>query len=158
MSWPNLKELIFQERKILDSTGALDLYQDSAFETQHSALLGAYLKSKSAVDSAVRHFAQTLEWPELSSQERFFLIARLDFAWEIVSVLNTTHDGERLISFPSPERTKTSDILEGLLLEIWPYGCGRFLQTQKWIAEQAMAPQPMPARGQPDPVKVECVA
>ncbi len=84
-------------------------------------------------------FSHTLEWPELSSLERFFVAARLEFAWEILSVLNTGKDGEALVGYPTPERCTTAELLQWLLLDIWPSGCGRFLQTQKWKREQAAA-------------------
>ncbi len=84
-------------------------------------------------------FSHTLEWPELSSVERFFVAARLEFAWEILSVLNTARDGEALVEYPAPEHRTTAELLQWLLLDIWPSGCGRFLQTQKWKREQAAA-------------------
>jgi hypothetical protein len=102
MSWANLKELIFQERKILDATNLPEFPEESAFETQQSALLASYLKTKPEVDAAVNTFAQALEWPPLTSLETFFLVARLDFAWEIVSILNTDRDGELPIAYPTP--------------------------------------------------------
>ena len=39
MSWANIKELLFQERKILAPSPLPDLPQETAFESQHSALL-----------------------------------------------------------------------------------------------------------------------
>src|ERR1041385_4223986 len=138
MSWANLKELIFQERKTLDSPATLDFTPESPFETEQSALLGCYLRTKDDVDAAVKAFSETLEWPELGPMERYFLTARLDFAWEIVSVLNTTSgEDEPLIAFPAPERGTTAQLLRWLLIDIWPYGCGRFLQTQKWLAAES---------------------
>ena len=158
MSWSNLKELIFQERKALESAVAVEFPQDSPFESQHSALLACYLRTKEQVDTAVHYFAQTLEWPELSPIERFFVVARLDFAWEIVSILNTGQSGDPLIAFPSPERSNTEGLLELLLLDIWPYGCGRFLQAQKWIAEQPSVPQMRPGVLRQETARVKCVA
>ena len=132
---------------MLDPVGDLEIFPESPFESRQSALLGCYLRTKADVDAAVKVFAETLEWPELTPLERFFLGARLDFAWEIVSVLNTApgEDGP-LIGYPSPEKCATADLLRWLLIDIWPYGCGRFLQTQKWIAEQALADEAQPVR------------
>jgi hypothetical protein len=158
MSWANIKELIFQERKILDPAAAPEFPQDTAFETQHSALLAAYLNAKSNVDDAIRHFAETLEWPEMTPLETFFVNARLDFAWEIASILNTSRDGNPFIAYPAPDTCNTSELLEWLLIDIWPYGCGRFLQAQKWIAEQAVVPQREPARSDQELSTVKCVA
>ena len=124
---------------MLDPAGAFEIPLDSAFETRHSALLSYYLKTKSQVDAAVASFAQTLEWPELSPLEKFFVAARLDFAWEVVSILNTSQDREPLINYPSPERCTTAELIEWLLIDVWPYGCGRFLQAQKWAAEEGGA-------------------
>src|ERR1051326_2208462 len=135
MSWANLKELIFQERKILDSPSAPQFPQASAFETPQSALLGAYLNTKPHVEAAVSYFARTLDWPELTPLEKFFVVARFDFAWEVLSILNTAHDGDALIAFPALETTASCDVLEWLLLDIWPYGCGRFLQAQKAVTQ-----------------------
>jgi len=140
MSWANLKELIFQERKMLESCATMDIPQESAFESRQSALLGCYLQSKAQVDAAAAHFAQTLEWPELSPLEKFFIMGRLDFAWEIVSILNTSRTGDALLMYPSPEKSTTSELLEWLLIDIWPYGCGRFLQAHKSMAESEPVP------------------
>lgn len=134
---------------MLDPLVSPEFPQESAFETQHSALLACYLKTKNSVDAAVRTFAETLEWPEMTHLERFFVLARLDFAWEIASILNTSRDQETFVAYPAPERRTTAELLEWLLIDIWPYGCGRFLQTQKWIAEQAP-----PARREREPVRV----
>src|SRR5262249_25741994 len=139
MSWANIKELIFHELKALDAPSLVEFPQESAFETQHNALLASYLRTKSDVDAAASAFAQTLDWPEMAPLVRFFIAARLEFAWEIASILNTGHEGEPLISYPTVTQFKTSDLLEWLLIEIWPYGCGRFLQNQKCLAEQAAA-------------------
>jgi hypothetical protein len=136
MSWANIRELIFHERKVLGTVAPPEFFRQSAFEALHSPLLAGYLETKSSVDAAIRQFAQRLEWPELSEVERFFIAARLEYAWEIVSVMNTSHDREQIIEFPSPEKSKTAEILEWLLIDIWPYGCGRFLQAQKRIAEE----------------------
>jgi hypothetical protein len=135
MSWANLREIIFEERKNIESGSSVDFFPESAFETEQSAILGCYLRTKSQVDTAISHFADTLQWPELNPQERFFIAARLDFAWEIVSILQTGHDGDPLIAYPS-ETCETADLLRWLLIEIWPYACGRFLQAQRSTAEQ----------------------
>jgi hypothetical protein len=136
MSWANLRELILQERKFLDPVAGVQFQQETAFETQQSALLASYLSTKQSVDAAVMAFSETLEWPELSPSERFFLVARLDFAWEVLSILNTARDGELLIVYPSAESCTTAELLQWLLIDVWPYGCSRFLQAQKW-AEQS---------------------
>jgi hypothetical protein len=136
-----MKQLIFQERKILDSMSTPGLQQEPAVEAQNGALLAAYLRTKPQVDAAVAAFAETLEWPELTPLEKTFVRARLDFAWEILSILNTSRDGEPLISYPSPEKSSTAELIEWLLIDIWPYGCGRFLQTHKMAAEQAQLEQ-----------------
>lgn len=158
MSWANLKELIFQERKILDPAAVLEFPQENAFESQHSALLACYLRTKSAVDAAITHFAQTLEWPEMSPVEKFFVLARLDFAWEVISIMNTSRDGESFINYPAPDRCTTAELLEWLLIDIWPYGCGRFLQAQKWIAEQGTVPRKQRPLLQPESAAAKCVA
>ena len=116
-----------------------------------------YLRSKSEVDDAVCSFAQTFEWPEMSPLVKFFVAARLDFAWEIASVLNTGYEGEAVIAYPALDKCKTSELLEWLLIDIWPYGCGRFLQTQKWITEQA-APEKTICRPHLESSKAKCVA
>jgi hypothetical protein len=90
------------------------------------------------VDDAIRHFAQTLEWPEaMSPTVRFFVSARLDYAWEIASVLNTSHGGECVIAYPPADQVKPGEILEWLLIDVWPYGCGRFLQARRWGEEES---------------------
>jgi hypothetical protein len=158
MSWANVKELIFQERKILDPGVLFEMAAESAFETQNSALLGNYLNTKSQVDAAITVFSQTLEWPELSPLEKFFIVARLDFAWEVVSILNTGREREPLISYPSADRCTTPELLRWLLIEIWPYGCGRFLQAQRWIAEQASASRSQDGRSLATMSNAKCVA
>ena len=137
MSWSNIKELIFQERKLLDPGASSEFPEESPFETQQNELLAWYLRTKADVDVAVSAFAQTLEWPELKTIEKFFVRARLDFAWEVVSILNTQRDGDALIAYPCPDRCTTADLLEWLFVEIWPYGCARFLQNHK--AERPVA-------------------
>jgi len=158
MSWANLKELILQERRLLECTEAPEFPQESAFETQHSALLSCYLQTKAEVEAAIRAFAQTLEWPELKPLEKFFLVGRLDFAWETASILNTSAKGEALIAYPCPEKCTTGELLEWLLIDIWPYGCGRFLQSQKWLAEQGLSGRKLPIRVAREPASVKCVA
>ena len=158
MSWVNIRELLFQERKALDPDPMRDFYEENAFETQHSALLASYLNTKADVDAAVTVFAQNLEWPELKPLEKFFIAARLDFAWEIASILNTARDGETLITYPSPDRCTTAELLQWLLIEIWPYGCGRFLQSQKWIAEQPITVRKPRVTALPAVVRAKCVA
>lgn len=135
MSWANIRELIFQERKLLGPAAVVEFPQESAFETQQSALLASYLATKAGVDAAVSAFAQTLEWPPLSAFEKFFVARRLDFAWEVASMLSTPHAGEALIPYPSPENCTTAELLEWLLIDVWPYGCSRFLQAQRWTSE-----------------------
>jgi hypothetical protein len=145
MSWADLKELILQERKTLDPTAILEFPQEGPFETQQSALLECYVRTKNDVDAAIRTFAETLEWPELTPLESHFLGARLDFALEILSVLDTVSpDEESLIAYPPADRCTTAHLLRWLLIDIWPHGCGRFLQTQKWLAEEEMADMPQP--------------
>lgn len=158
MSWANIRQLLFQERKILDPGPMPDLRQDCAFETQHSALLAAYLKTKADVDAAVTMFAQTLEWPEMTPFEKLFVAARLDFAWEIASILNTARDGETLIPYPSPDRRTTAELLQWLLIEIWPYGCGRFLQAPKWIVEKPVTLRKPHVTTLPTVARAKCVA
>lgn len=158
MSWANIKELIFQERKLLDTSTVPDFLPENAFETQHSALLASYLRTKPNVDAVIISFAQTLEWPEMTPLERFFVNARLDFAWEIACVLNTTREGEMLIAYPASERSTTAQLLEWLLVEIWPYGCSRFLQSQRWQVEQTPIPRKQPTRGMPEVANASCVA
>jgi hypothetical protein len=131
MSWANIRELIFQERKILDPVTRPHFQQESPFETQYSALLGHYLKTKAQIDATARCFAQTLEWPEMSEVEKFFIAARLDFAWEIASILNTFHGQDSVILFPAPTHLKTPELIEWLLIDIWPYGCTHFFQKQR---------------------------
>jgi hypothetical protein len=158
MCWANIKELIFQERKFLDPAAVMDFPQESAFETQQSALLASYLNTKAEVDAAISTFAQTLEWPPLTPLEKFFVAGRLDFAWEIASILNTSHEGETLITYPSPEKCTTAELLEWLLIEIWPYGCGRFLQAQRWVSE-SFVPQSREALVEHEAAKhTSCVA
>jgi hypothetical protein len=139
MSWANIRELILQERKIIGPVDLPELSPQAEFEPQQSPLLASYLDTKAGVDSAIRHFSHTLEWPEMSELEKFFVAARLDYAWEITSVLNTCHDRDRVIDYPSAEKCKPSEILEWLLIDIWPYACGRFLQARKGTSEQAVA-------------------
>ena len=155
MSWANVRELLLQERKLLDPGGILEFPQENAFESHHSALLGCYLRTKSAVDAAIHEFAETLEWPELSPLEKFFLVARLDFAWEMASILNTTPGDEPLIEYPAPERCSTAELLKWLLIDTWPYGCGRFLQAQKYLAEEGRLEQ---KRADPKVAPPKCVA
>jgi hypothetical protein len=135
MSWANVRELILQERKVL---GQVDLpaTRASVFANQQNQLLASYLDTKSSVDDAIRQFARSFEWPELSGIQRFFVAARLDYAWEIASVLNTCHDRSRIIDYPELDESKPSEILEWLLIDIWPYACGRFLQSRRQAAEQ----------------------
>lgn len=158
MSWSNLKELIWQERKNLEITGPFEFPQESPFETQQSALLASYLKTKSHVDAVVSHFAETLEWPELSPLERYFVNARLEFAWEVVSIMNTARDGILPIEYPSAEKCRTSDLLEWLLVEIWPYGCGRFLQTQRSVGQPVLQARPTRNQERLERTATECVA
>jgi hypothetical protein len=158
MSWANIRELLFQERKILDPGPMPDFPPESAFEIPHSGLLASYLGTKADVDAAVMMFAQNLEWPEMKPLEKFFIVARLDFAWEIVSILTTARDGETLISYPSPDRCTTAELLQWLLIEIWPYGCGRFLQSQKWITEQPVIARKPHVTALPAVARAKCVA
>ncbi len=72
------------------------------------------------------------------------MAGRLDFAWGIVSILNTPYDGETIISYPSPEKCTTAELLEWLLIDTWPYGCGRFLQSRKPPSDRAPVPQSEP--------------
>ena len=138
MCWANIKELLCQERKTLALTASSEFPQESAFETQHSALLACYLKTKNSVDAAARMFSRTLQWPEMTSLEKSFVVARLDFAWEIASILDTSRDCGPFVICSAPEGRSSAELLEWLLVDIWPFGCGRFLQTQKWNAEQAI--------------------
>jgi hypothetical protein len=158
MSWANIKELIFQERKTLDPGIVFEMPAESAFETQHSALLGNYLKTKSQVDAAITAFSERLDWPELTALEKFFVVARLDFAWEVVSILNTSRDREPLIHYPSPDRCTTPELLQWLLIDIWPYGCGRFLQAQRWVAEQISTEHRLETRPVGVMANAKCVA
>jgi hypothetical protein len=158
MSWSNLKELLLQERKLLETGASADYPQDSPFESQHSALLGAYLSTKAQVDRAVACFAHTLEWPEMTPLEKLFVVARLDFAWEVVSILNSPHQGRAMAGYPSADDASLSPMLEWLLVDIWPYGCGRFLNAQKLAIEQPSALPSLPLRLAPDLLKAECVA
>ena len=162
MSWANIKELIFRERKMLEPSGPMESPQVSVFENQSSALLASYLKTKSQVDAAVRYFAHTLEWPEMTHSEMFFVVARLDYAWEIASILNTTHHGEFLIGYPAPDKCNTATLLEWLLIDAWPYGCGRFLEAQmearRWTTDPAAGGHRSGAAVPDELDKAKCVA
>jgi hypothetical protein len=158
MSWSNIRELILQERKAIDSPPVMEFPQETVFETQHSALLACYLRTKDEVDAAALTFAQTLEWPEMSPLVRFFMAARLEFAWEVASILGTGHEGEGLIQYPVGTQCKTCELLEWLLIDIWPYGCGRFLQSQRSVAEPAQTAVRMATPISPRLAKAECAA
>jgi hypothetical protein len=122
---------------VLDPFVRPDFGPESAFDTQHGALLAHYLKTKAEVDASIRCFAQTLEWPQMSEVEKFFLAPRLDFAWEVSSLLNTFHEHQQVIMFPPPAVVKTPEVIEWLLIDIWPYGCGHFFQKHRWLEDQA---------------------
>jgi len=147
---------------MLEPVGPIDSPQDSVFETQNSALLAYYLKTKAQVDSAIRHFARTFEWPEMTPLEKFFLAARLDFGWEVASILNTAHRGEILIGYPRPEKCSSADLLEWLLIDAWPYGCGRFLEVQMeartWAEQSNGSSSRRNGLAQHEIAKVKCVA
>jgi hypothetical protein len=153
-----MRELLFQERKLLDSAAAPDFPRENAFETQHSALLASYLKAKPDVDAAVTVFSQTLEWPDMKPLEKFFVVARIDFAWEVASILNTARNGECLIAYPCPDTCSTAELLQWLLIEIWPYGCGKFLETQKWVTNQVRAARAAHTAPPHELAKAKCVA
>jgi hypothetical protein len=158
MSWANLKEVILQERKQFEVAAGIDFPQESIFESEHSAMLAAYLKTKGPVEGAISYFAERLDWPELSPIEKFFVLARLDFAWEVVSILDSSHDGEPVVGYPSGSTRNSSDLLEWLLIDLWPFGCARFLHTQKMAVEQPNEIAPPPLSLPSELTKAECVA
>lgn len=143
---------------MLETEGDFEFPRESAFESQHSGLLAAYLRTKSQIDALLVHFAQTLEWPELVPLERFFIAARLEFAWEVASMLGTAHQDSELISVPKTEKGRTPEVLEWLLIDVWPHGCARFLQKQKAAMQQGSALQTAETPIHFEPAHAECVA
>jgi hypothetical protein len=140
MTWASIRDLIFQQRQLLNTTATVEFPQESVFETQSSAFLASYLQTQSRVDAVVGYFARRLEWPETTLLEKCFILGRLDFAWEVASSLDS--DNATIpIACPDIDKSKTAELLEWLLVDVWPYGCSRFLATQNSMPDRPIWPE-----------------
>jgi hypothetical protein len=132
MCWAEMRGLIDQERRALHPTTSPEFSPVSPFETRDSALLAAYLSSKAQVESAIREFARTRAWPALNDHERLFLAWRLNFAWEITSILHLLEAQYGVSSYPMTELMRPEEVIEWMLIDVWPYGCGHYLQRKRF--------------------------
>ncbi len=107
----------------------LEFPQESPFESQYSALLAYYRKTQGRIDDAVRWFGWTREWPEMTELEKFFLAGRLDFACEVLESGVSAPETPVFAELPSGDGVTTADLLEWLLIKMWPTGAKKFLQN-----------------------------
>jgi hypothetical protein len=77
--------------------------------------------TRGVLDAAVRVFARGWHWPELSSDEKYFLKMRLQFAWQLAkSFVPLKSAAPRSPAAPKPLSEQARSMLEWLLIDLWP--------------------------------------
>jgi hypothetical protein len=126
MNWNNLTKQLEAEWRRFEAAES----EASHFDANDPSI-ERESRARSAVDAAIREFARTKTWPELSRDERYFLQQRLYYGWLLMDSLSPSESGSRMFLM-NPENNGAEDAFEWLLIEVWP-----MLGIPMWLEAQA---------------------
>ncbi len=121
MNWQNLTKQLETEWRRLESVEPeepIAPFAPSGEALMHDSLTREG-RARPVVDAAIRRFARSQTWPELSPDEQYFLRKRLYYGWLLMDGLSPA-GSDALTSVTHPEGDDTLDAFEWLLIEVWP--------------------------------------
>ena len=132
MTWSEAMNFVEAERKKLEPLQYVLRVQSPGANaaTVYFEYFAAESRSDWRLNRAIRHFAQTRQWPELTSETRYFLWLRLDWAERLLGWLLRP---EFQYGLPIPQPLDDARLLEWLLDFAWQ-DTGR----SAWQAQEKM--------------------
>src|SRR5215471_12042557 len=127
MNWLNLTKQLETEWRRFEAVGGQSHFYANELSLEKS--IECESRVRPAVDTAIREFARSKTWPELSADERYFLQQRLYYGWLLMDSLSPAQSGA-LMFLTNPEDNGDEDAFEWLLIEVWPA-----LGIPAWLAQ-----------------------
>ena len=118
MNWNNLTKQLETEWRRFEAAESETSHFDAS-ESSPEQSIERESRARSAVDAAIREFARTETWPELSRDERYFLQQRLYYGWLLIDSLSPSESGARMFLM-NPENNGAENAFEWLLIVVWP--------------------------------------
>jgi len=119
-TWGSLKHLLSSQLGLLGNIEPPKLgVQGDEYELKEK-LKELDTECADKLDAAVRYFANTSHWPQLSRTEVFFLFQRIVYGGSLLDCLTIAHTASGTIPFPTPPAALSeAELLEWLLIDVW---------------------------------------